>query len=258
MKMTVLITGASSGIGLELSRVFARNSYDLVLVARSLERMTELAAELNRNFGCRVHIVPVDLSEHGASLAVYQEVQRLGVDINVLVNNAGVGLYGEFEQQDWKSLDRMITLNIHSLTHLTHLFLPAMKLRSAGRIIQIASTAAFQPGPTMAVYYATKSYVLSFSSALQHELKGTGITVTTICPGPTRSGFQDNAEMGGSRLFSMMAIPGSDVVAEFTYKMAMKGKTVAIHGWLNRVMAFLTRIMPRWILMSVAKSIMAK
>jgi hypothetical protein len=258
MKQTALITGASLGIGLELSHVFSRNGFDLVLVARSKEKLIELSRELTDQYAVKVYVINADLSEHVASILVYNEIKRLGVEIDILVNNAGVGLYGEFLKQNWGSLDKMIVLNMHTLTHLTHLFLPSMVSRKRGKIIQIASTAAFQPGPTMAVYYATKSYVLSFSAALQHELKGTGVTVTTICPGPTRSGFQDAANMKESRLFSMMTVPGSDEVAEFTYKMAMKGKTVAIHGFLNRIMAFSTRFVPRILLMGMAKSIMAK
>jgi uncharacterized protein len=258
MKQTALITGASSGIGLELARVFARNGYNLVLVARSRDKLLAISKELTNQYTSKVDIITADLSAHSASTLVYNEIKQLGIEIDVLVNNAGVGLYGEFLNQSWDSLDKMIMLNMHTLTHLTHLFLPSMVSRKRGKIIQIASTAAFQPGPTMAVYYATKSYVLGFSAALQHELKGTGVTVTTICPGPTISGFQDAADMKESRLFRMMPIPGSDEVAEFSYKMAMKGKTVAIHGLLNRIMAFSTRLMPRRLLMTVAKSIMAK
>lgn len=258
MNQTAVITGASSGIGLELARVFARNGYNLVLVARSRSKLLAISQELTGNYAIKIDIIIADLSEHSAATFVFNEIHRLGIEVDVLVNNAGVGLYGEFVNQSWDSLDKMIILNIHTLTHLTQLFLPLMVSRHRGKIIQIASTAAFQPGPTMAVYYATKSYVLNFSAALQHELKGTGVTITTICPGPTKSGFQEAAEMNESRLFWMMSIPGSDEVAEFSYQMAMKGKSVAVHGFLNRVMAFLTRFMPRRFVMSVAKSIMSQ
>ena len=194
--MTALITGASSGIGLELARIFASHRHDVVLVARTESKLRELARECEAS-GVRAHVIPADLSKAGAAQTVVDGVAALGLEIDVLVNNAGLGRYGPFIDMAPGSELEMIQVNVVALTELTRRFLPAMVARRRGRILNVASTAAFLPGPLMAVYYATKAYVLSFSEAIANELEGTGVTVTAFCPGPVDSGFQGGREARG-------------------------------------------------------------
>src|SRR3989475_8551934 len=197
--MTALITGASSGIGLELARVLAEHGHDGGLVARSEATLQSLAAELKAR-DVRAHVIVVDLSAPGAAKAVVDRVRDLALEIDVLVNNAGYGVYGPFLETSLDAELAMIRVNIVALTELTKRLLPAMVARKRGKILNVASTAAFLPGPLMAVYYATKAYVLSFSEAIANELEGTGVTVTALCPGPTASGFQAAARLEESRL----------------------------------------------------------
>ena len=187
---TVLITGASSGIGYELTKLFARDRYNLVLVARSESKLQQIASELTQQFGVTVKFITKDLALSTSPIEIWQELQTEGIAIDILVNNAGFATYGLFTETELQAELNMMQLNMATLTHLTKLFLQEMFPRKTGKILNIASTAAFQPGPLMAVYYATKAYVLSFSEALANELQGTGITVTVLCPGPTASGFQ--------------------------------------------------------------------
>jgi short-subunit dehydrogenase len=242
---TALITGASSGIGLELARVFARNKHRVVLVARSEQALQQLKQELQRQYGTEAVVLPADLSHEAAPQQIFNELQRRGIVVDFLVNNAGFGEFGFFTETAWTKEEQMIALNIRALTHLTKLFLPGMIERRSGRIMQLASTAAFQPGPLMAVYYATKAYVLSFSEAIANELEGTGVTVTALCPGPTASGFQDAAALNDSKLVKGKKLPTSAEVAEYGYKALMRGETVAVHGLLNSLMAQSVRFTPR-------------
>ena len=182
MKETALITGASSGIGLDLARLFAKDGHDVVLVARSEGKLREIAAELERDFGMTAHVIVADLAKPDAPQTL---VAQLPVDVDVLVNNAGFGVLGPFVETDLAKELEMIQVNVVALTHLTKLLLPPMVARRRGRVLNVASTAAFQPGPLMAVYYATKAYVLSFSEAIADELRDSGVTVTALCPGPT-------------------------------------------------------------------------
>ena len=243
-RQTALITGASSGIGAELAKVFAQHGYDLVLVARTESALASLAGSLQGQHGVSVRLLPTDLAVPAAPEEVFAALQRDAVPVDVLVNNAGFGTYGFFAETDLAAELQMLQVNVVALTHLTKLFLREMLERRRGKILNVASTAAYQPGPRMAVYYATKAYVLSFSEALANELGGTGVTVTTLCPGPTASGFQQQAQMDGPRLMSRR-IMDATTVARIGFRGLMRGQTVVIPGLTNRLLAFSTRLAPR-------------
>lgn len=254
---TALITGASSGIGLELAKIFAGNKINLVLVARSENKLIELSKELQQQ-DVKVHVLVKDLSDYNTAKEIFDWCNQQGIVIDYLVNNAGVGDFGLFNESDWIKQEQMINLNITALTYLTHLFLPGMVQRKNGKILNVASTAAFQPGPLMSIYFATKAFVLFFSEAIANELEGTGVTVTALCPGATESGFQAAASMDGSRLFKGKKIPSSKEVAAYGYKAMMQGKTVAIHGLKNYLLAQGARISPRNLTVKVARWIQDK
>ena len=252
--LTALITGASSGIGLEFAKVFAANKINLVLVARSEDKLNQLAIHLRLDFGIIVKVIVADLSQMEQVFQVYNTCKTANIQIDYLVNNAGFGSYGFFVESDWKKTEEMIDLNIKSLTLLSRLFGADMVTNKAGKILNVASTAAFQPGPTMAVYFATKSYVLFLSEAMSNELKGTGVTVTCLCPGATESGFMVAAAMDDSALFKNRKLPSSAAVALFGYKAMMKGKMTVIHGIMNYLVANSVRLAPRsWVLPLVRK-----
>lgn len=229
---TVLITGASGGIGLELSKLFAKNGYDLVLVARSSDKLKELKDDLSSQFGVKVIIISKDLSELKAPWEIYEELSGLKINIDILVNNAGFGGAGKFSETVLKRELDMMDVNMTVPVVLTKLFLPGMIERKKGKILNVASTAAFVPGPFMSVYYATKAFVLSWSQALSNEMKGTGVTVTALCPGPTRTGFQKEANVESSRLFSFN-VSNVEHVAKKGYNALMRGKAVVIPGVFN-------------------------
>jgi short-subunit dehydrogenase len=244
-----LITGASSGIGLELARIFAANRIPMVLVARRRHKLEELAQELKRDTGTEVLLFPCDLSLSEAAVSVSEFCRSNGLRIGYLVNNAGFGDYGTFAESDLDKLRRMIAVNIDSLTALTHLFLPEMLAKKEGKILNVSSMAAFLPGPQMAVYYATKAFVLHFSEALSAETAGTGVTVTALCPGPTHSGFYDAAGMDGIRLFRSGRVAASRSVARYGYRALMRGKRVAVYDRLNSLMTATIGWFPRsWVL----------
>ncbi len=245
MKKTALITGASSGIGEAMSDVFARNGFDLVLTARHAEKLESISKSLTEKYGITVFVIPTDLSKTEAPEDIFNQVREKGIEVEVLVNNAGFGDFGFFHESDWKKQEEQINLNIKSLTHMTHLFAQEMVKRKHGKILNVASTAAFQPGPLMSVYYATKAYVLFFTEGIANELKDFGITVTALCPGPTASGFQIRAEMESSKLFKRKKVPSSMDVAEYGYDALMKGKTVAVHGTMNYLKSLSPRFFPR-------------
>jgi uncharacterized protein len=251
-KDAVLLTGASSGIGLELSRLFARDGHDQILVARRRESLEPVARELAAAHGVRIVIVAQDLSKPGAAAAVYDEASASGLSVGILVNNAGVGLYGRFVDTALTEELDMIHLNVTSLVQLTKRCLPAMVQRARGRILNVASTAAFLPGPGMAVYYATKAFVLSFSEAIAEELRDTGVTVTALCPGPTRSGFQDKAKMHKSRLVQGALMDASQVAAA-AYQGLFKGRRVVIPGMQNKMVPQIVRLLPRSVAASVSR-----
>ncbi|MEZ0393046.1 MAG: SDR family NAD(P)-dependent oxidoreductase [Pseudobdellovibrionaceae bacterium] len=251
-----LITGASSGIGWELAHVMAAKEWDLILVARTGEKLNELKTELEKKYRIRAQVIPMDLAKPEAALDLFRKTQ--GFEVEILVNNAGFGDYGAFADADWKRQRDMIQVNIMALTELTHLFLPSMIQRKSGKILNVASTAAFQPGPLMSVYYATKAFVLSFSEGLYEELQGTGVSVTALCPGPTKSGFQQAANMGNVALFETTPLPSSRDVALYGYRALMQRKPVAIHGTVNKMMASSVRFVPRAVTRKLVRKLQEK
>ena len=231
-----LVTGASSGIGLELARLLAADGYTLTLVARRATALEALAAELGD-----AQAVAVDLGVPGS----VDTVVAAAPDIDILVNSAGVGDFGPFATTDPVRTAAMLQLNTAALTELTRAYLPGMLERGHGRVLNVASTAAFQPGPLMAVYYATKAYVLSFSEAVAEEARGSGVTITALCPGPTASGFQAGAAMEDSKLVKGRKLPSATAVAKAGYKAMQRGDTVKVVGLANVVFASSVRFMPR-------------
>ncbi len=255
---TALITGASNGIGLELAKVHASKGGDLVLVARNKAKLDELKTTLENEYKVKVFTIGKDLSATNAANEVYDETTRQHIQIDYLINNAGFGEFGLFTDTDWNKELQMINLNITTLTAFTKLYLQDMVKRRSGRIMNVASTAAFQSGPTMAVYYATKAYVLSFSEAVNNEVSDKGVTITTLCPGATESGFQAAAAMEESRLVKGRKLPSSKEVAQYGYAAMMKGKTVAIHGLMNWILANSVRFTPRSIVVKITRKIQDK
>jgi short-subunit dehydrogenase len=212
---TALITGASLGIGLEMAKYAASLGHNLVLVARNQQNLQALAAQIQQQYKVAIKIIAADLSEMAQVQQVYNTCKAENIIVDMLINNAGFGDFGLFAESDWIKTNQMIQLNITSLTLMCRLFIPDMKARKTGYILNVASTAAFQPGPTMAVYYATKSYVLHFSEAIYNELQGSGVSVTCLCPGATESGFQAAAAMENSALVKGKKLPTSKEVAVF-------------------------------------------
>lgn len=255
---TALITGASDGIGLELARIMAQNGYNLVIVARNRDKLNMLASELCSLYNTKVHVIAKDLSLPGAPCDVMNDLDAGNINVDILINNAGFGDFGMFADSDWNKMHSMIELNITALTYLTRLCLPYMISKGKGRIMNVSSTAAFQPGPLMSVYYATKAYVQSFTEAISNELEIHGITVTALCPGPTISGFQKAASLDGSRLFKNRRIPSSREVALFGYDAMLNGRRVAVHGTLNRLMSLSVRFAPKGLLLKVVRFIQEK
>jgi uncharacterized protein len=250
---TALITGASTGIGLDLSRLAARD-FDLIITARDQARLEQVAAQLEGQYGHRVHVIPADLAQAEAPGRLFVEIGQRGLRVDALINNAGFGAYGAFAETNAQTQLEMIQVNITALTHLTRLALPGMLERRHGRIMNVASTAGFQPGPLMAVYYATKAYVISFSEAIANELKGSGVTVTCLCPGATETEFARRADMGESRLFKLGAMKSADV-ARVGYEAMLRGKTLVIAGLKNRILAQSVRFTPRKMVTAIARNL---
>jgi uncharacterized protein len=244
-KGLVLITGASAGIGYDLALRFAKEGHPTVLSARNAERLEKTAAEIRKRYGAESAIVPADLSKPGAASQLYEEVRKRGLEPDILVNNAGVGIYGLFKDTALARELEILRLNIMSLTELTKQALPAMLKKKSGRILNVASTASFQPGPLMAVYFATKAYVLSFSEAIAYELRNTGISVSALCPGPTRSEFQAKAGIDESIPLFKLTMMNSGAVADAGYRGLMSGKRVIVPGLMNKFMVWGTRFVPR-------------
>ncbi len=258
MKETVLITGASSGLGRALATVFAKNGYDLILTARNEEQLNALQTELTNSFGVNAAVFPADLCNKDAAAALMADIDRSGLQVDILVNNAGLGDFGEFIDRDLKKQEDMVQLNVTALMQLTHLALQGMRERGHGRILNVASIAAFQTGPYMSVYYATKAFVVSFSQAVARELKGSGITVTALCPGPIKTGFENAADLENSKLFRSLPVATAEDVAAYGYKVAMKGKTVAVHGLLCKLLVFSVRLAPRRLVADMVCKIQGK
>lgn len=258
MSKTALITGASSGIGREFAKLAAKDGRDVVLVARRVERLEELGRELTQRFGVAARAVAADLADPASPARIFRDATDQGSDVDLLVNGAGLGVHGFFAQTSLEKELETVRVNVLALTELTKLFLPGMLGRRRGVIVNVASTAAFQPGPFMAVYYATKAYVLSFTEGLAEELRGTGVTATALCPGPTITEFQERAGMEDTPLFSGALVSDAAFVARKGYEGAMKGRRVVVPGFANRVLSYGARLGPRRLVTRVARKLQEK
>jgi short-subunit dehydrogenase len=253
-----LVTGASSGIGADLARELARDGHDLVLCARRVEPMAALAGELATH-GAKATVIPADLAQPGAAARLVDELASRGLAVDVLINNAGLGANGPFVESDPVRNAEMLQVNVVALTELTRLLLPGMVTRRRGRVMLVASTAAFQPGPQMAVYCATKAYVLHFGEAIAYELRGTGVTVTTVSPGATATNFSQVAEAGNTGLFKSGLIPvmTSAAVARDAYRALEAGRRSVIIGAFNKLVALSGRCSPRLLSLPIASAMMS-
>lgn len=252
-KKTALITGAASGIGYELARIFAHDNYNLVLVDRNQLKLIEIVTEFQEKFNISLKIISKDLSRSTSPEEIFTELQQESINVDVLVNNVGFGTYGLFNETSLNDELEMLQVNLVCLTHLTKLFLKNMVKQGEGKILNVASSAAFQPGPLMAVYFATKAYVLSFSEALANELEGTGVTVTVMCPGTTESAFHERTGMADSKLIKKKNMMDAQTVAEIGYRGLMKGKTIVIPGLENKIMAKIVRFIPRSLVTKIVR-----
>jgi short-subunit dehydrogenase len=243
--MIALVTGASGGIGLEIARLLAADAYDIILVARSKERLDAVAAELSARHAVRTLALPADLSLPGAAADLLREIPDGWQKIDVLVNNAGFGTYGPFAETPVDEILGMMRLNMEALAHLTRLVLPSMLAARRGRILNVSSVAGFTSGPLMAAYYATKAFELHLSEAIAEEVAGSGVTVTVLCPGPTATGFGARAKIGRSRLNRFVPPMSAAAVARIGYRAMLRGKPVAVAGLGNRAIVFFVRLLPR-------------
>ena len=255
---TALITGASTGIGYALSKCFATDHHNLILVARQEQRLKQVAEEFHRQYGVTAKIIVADLARPETPQKIADQVRQESLQVNYLVNNAGFGLGGKFTETALTAELEMMQVNMVALVHLTKLFLPEMLSRKSGRVLNVASTAAFQPGPLMAVYYATKAYVLSFSEALANELAGTGVTVTTLCPGPTLTDFQRRAGVSETPLFRGPLTMDAATVARAGYRAMLRGDGLVVPGIGNNVLMQALRITPRRLATAIARRIQEK
>lgn len=254
---TALITGASSGIGRDFAVCCAQDGWDVVLVARTESALTTIAAALSKAHGVRATVVPADLTDVAAPAAIATRCQRDGIAIDALINNAGFGTSGPFATTDVAKTVELLQVNIVALTHLTRLLLPAMLQRRTGRVLNVASTAAYVPGPLMATYYASKAYVVSFTEALSAELAESGVTATVLCPGPTETNFAAVAGTGASNLFKHGVVMDAATVARAGYAGMMRGDLHVIPGLMNKLVAFSSRLAPRTMLAQIAKRLNA-
>lgn len=250
-----LITGSSGGIGLDLAHIFAKEGSDLILVARSENKLLEIKSEIEKKHSVKVYVEVADLSTEVGATNLIEKIRAKNFQVDNLINNAGVGVYGDFATEtQWEKEKELLQLNIVALTELTHAFLPAMIKNKKGRVMNVASTAAFQPGPGMATYFASKAYVLHFSEAIAEEHARCGVTITALCPGATDTGFKSQANMGDSKLFKG-GVATSDEVAQYGYESLMSGKRVAIHGIKNCVLAQSVRLAPRIVATKIARKL---
>ena len=257
MKNVALITGASGGIGAEFARIHAENGGDLVLVARSADKLQQLKSELEAEYSVKVLVLVEDLSDQDAARKVYEETEAQAIEVDLLINNAGFGRHGRFFEQDLETAESMMQLNMGTLTNFTHLYLEGMVARRRGRVLNVASVAAFLPGPLQAVYYATKAYVLSFSQAIAEELRDTGVSVTALCPGPVETSFVAEGKLEGVKAFDNAASPES--VARRGYDAAMKGKLVEITDLkLSLMLNWIVPFLPRKLVLKLSRKSMEK
>lgn len=248
-----VITGASSGIGLEFAELLAKNRYDLLICSRDSQELSKIATKLHKKYKVKVNVIALDLSIKGSADKLWSKTANRNVDI--LINNAGFGDLSPVVTANWVKLDSMIELNVSSLTRLSQLASKSMLEFGSGKILNVASTASFIPGPGMAVYYASKAYVLSFTEALAQELSSTGVTVTALCPGPTQSNFATTSGASKSRIFSGK-LPTSKEVAEYGFKSMNQGRVVAIHGFKNKLQStIIPKIIPRWLIRKAVNKI---
>ncbi len=250
---TALVTGASSGIGAALAEQFAKDGYTLVLVARSAEGLAKVADALAEKHHVQATVVPCDLGVPGGGAALVDELKRLGIAVDVLVNNAGFGDIGPFADSDLSKQLGMVDLNVRAVVELTRMLLPAMVAAKRGGVLNTASTAAYQPGPFMAVYYASKAFVLSFTEALNDELKGTGVTATALCPGPVVTGFQHRAEMHQAKLLTYVPLTSARHVARKGYLAFRRGRRSVIPGLFNWLLATSVPFTPRSLVLRIAR-----
>ncbi len=249
----VLLTGASSGIGKALSERFAQEGYHLVLVARRESALNELAATLRSAHSIQVEVISQDLAKPGAAHTLVQALAQKGLNIDVLVNNAGFGLNGSFADLPLEQWSSMVQLNVSTLMELTHLLLPGMRQRGFGRILNVASVVSFMPCPNFAVYAASKAFVLSFSQALHHELRQENIRVTALCPGATATEFHEVAGNNGTMITRWMDTP--EQVAKEAYRALMREQSTVISGWINKPLPFLLRLSPRSLVLRIAEGV---
>lgn len=249
----VLITGASAGIGKEFARIYARRKHNLILVARREDALRQLSEQLRTEYGVTAHVIPVDLADPDGASAVKQAVDTAGIEVSLLVNNAGFGINGAFARVDEQSHLDIIQVNITSLVRLTRMFLPGMLNRGAGGIMNVASTAAFVPGPMMAVYYATKAFVLSFTEALANEVAGSGVKVSCLCPGATLTEFQIRSGMDKTNLFKSGSVMSAQTVAEMGVNGLERNQTVVICGATNQFAVTTSRFVPRKVTTAIVR-----
>jgi uncharacterized protein len=257
MKELILVTGASSGIGYEMAKLLAAKKYDLILVARRLNKLEALKAELEKNYGITVFVFSVDLSEPKNAVNFYNDIKEKDLEVTMLVNNAGVGEYGDFTEIPMEKEIGMIQLNVSSLVVLTKLFVRDMKERNYGRIMNSASILSFMPFPYFAVYAATKAFVLSFTEAIRSELSNTKISVTALCPGPTRSEFVSK-EMANSKSYKRLRLSDPLLVAKMGVNSLLKRKGTVIVGLQNKILANAPRFSPRSMTLMIAKFLAGK
>ncbi len=252
MNKTALITGASAGIGLEFAKIFAKEKYDLVITARNETKLNELATEIKNKNNVIVKVLTRDLSKQNAGEAIFNELKIENIVIDILVNNAGFGVFDNYWNVKLQDEKNMLQVNIMALTELTNLFGKDMVNRGGGKILNVASTAAFQPGPTMAGYYASKAFVLSYSQAVYFELREKGVQVSTLCPGPTITEFQIRAKMNETNMFKRRFAMSAEEVAQIGYNGLMKSKPVIIAGNINRIVAISSKVSPSKVSMKIA------
>lgn len=252
---TALITGASAGIGVDLAECFAKDGYDLILTARSEGALTEVANRLSAAHGVKAHTVAQDLGAHGGGSAVAAAIAAKGLNVDVVVNNAGYGHAGALTSSDMQTQLGMIDLNVRALVELTYIYWDRMLANKRGGVLNVASTAAFQPGPLMANYYASKAYVLSFSEALWEEARGTGVHVSCLCPGPTVSKFRERAGTGKTRLANASKVMASAPVAREGYNGFKRNKRVVVTGGNNKFIAGVGKYLPRETLLKMVRNV---
>ncbi len=252
---TAFITGASGGIGLEFARLFAKQQINLVLAARNKIRLKEIAEDLSKN-KIDVLIYPKDLTKPENAVEIYEDLKSKNIIIDYLVNNAGFGIDGDYTEIPWEKELDMLNLNMITLAYFTKVFANDMKARGFGRIVNIGSTGSFQPAPYMAGYCATKAFVLSLSEAVNYELKGSGVSVTTICPGVTNTGFHDVAGTNDTLMARMLSRANPDEVALYGFNKMMRGKSLGIHGFMNKIMVFSIRLSSRSMVTALASKLL--